>query len=259
MSLYLHKPNETCISFNLSKCARHAKNNGMINQSWVAKSIDPQDKNKVEKCLVVRMFYDASPWLVVHENLKEIVKSPICVPIVERLLHENEVKIYLRDFAGRGNDACIKRLFTFFFRTNEEAQSFQFSFNAFFHKWYNAQRAGTARAARTIASPKLSFYHASMDKDESPEYLERLRNEMGFENCKFDPTCIKQKRDDPLSPCKKKLRFTSKCSETHKNKRSGDNTNDKEDEQIFQHCLVEYKIGDEASAFDDCFSQTQEF
>ena len=190
--------NKTSITFNLTMCTRHAKNDTKkVRRRWAATSCDKGEaltegrEKPNETVLVLRLFYDSKPWLVVNENMKEIVKSPICVPIVEQMVNEKRVKVYLRDFAGRGNDDCIKRLFTFHFHLPEEADSFQYSFNRFFHRWYKSGHNHTSNG-EAIASPNLHFYHANMDEEESPNYVRRLREEAGLSAAEFDPTIVNQ-------------------------------------------------------------------
>ncbi len=294
-------PGETCIIFNLTLVRRHSKHDEeATSKEWRIHKVDEKEEQqlsnskKKKECdinIVVRLYYSqGGPWLVVNQNLKEIVKSPICVPIVANLVDGTKVQLYLRDFAGRRMDDCLSRKFSFFFASIEEASSFEFSFNQFFHRWYEEQQNEKKEGPNS-----LDLYEAEMEYEISPKQPARLRKEMGIDNddyC-FNPCSL----DSETSSKKQKKRKASSPSYHDQRKRSSvdnnghdckddtchhrtPNTKDakqmnKENihprskvkvynsnesaEEVFHKSLDAFKIGDDCNLLDDLYSQTQEY
>ena len=168
-SFVLHYAN-SCIMFNMLKCSRVKKQASNDDGNYNDEVIDLKDEkisemweNDEELRLVVRLLKNNQlPWLVSHYGSREIVKAPLVVPIRPVDVDGRKVSIWLRDFAGRG-DNCIKRKFYLEFPSSSEADIFRYGHN----KLLNEYLARTKDEAGN-KNKKSSTNQEDRDEESSP-------------------------------------------------------------------------------------------
>ena len=148
-SFVLYYP-DSCIMFNMVQCSRVKKksSNCSANEddggsSAAAEAISELWVNDDKLRLVLRLLKsDKLPWLVSHYGSREIMKAPLVIPIRDDDVEGNKVAIWLRDFAGRGEN-CIKRKFYLEFPSGIDADIFRYSHNKMLNDHLATKDKGT--------------------------------------------------------------------------------------------------------------------
>ena len=176
-SFVLHYAN-SCIMFNMVKCSRVKKqssndhdddNHGSSDEVIVPNDEEISElwENDEELHLVLRLLKNEQlPWLVSHYGSREIVKAPLVIPIRPDDVDGSKVSIWLRDFAGRG-DNCIKRKFYLEFPSSSEADIFRYSHNKLLNEYLSGK--DTTRAVNDTKKVQKNNIHNTTNEEDSDE------------------------------------------------------------------------------------------
>ena len=183
----------SCIMFNLKKCIRAKKratcNNNISSDSWEedAKKIGDLWEDDEDLHLIVRIIHNDYPWTVAHYGTKEVFKAPLVIPIQNCDVQGENISIFFRDFANRG-DNCITRKFSLQFASAAEAESFQFVHNTML-------TAGNKKKKETTNKEE----EKNKDNKKEEERNKDNKKEDGFEHPprkKRKLSCIISKEDE---------------------------------------------------------------
>ena len=216
----------SCIMFNMKACSRVKKrsNSQELSELW--------ENDDDESRLILRLIDSAGyPWVVGHYGTQEILRSPLVVPTLN--VDGCRVSVFLRDFANRGQENCIKRQFNIEFASAAEAASFQFAHDKFFCEYKKKKKK------------KKNEKKEKEDKKEKEEEEQTKENRL-----KRD-----QERILPEPPSKKR-RVSCISSSSSDDKEQGDGL-EQEDKKKEEY-IKEFNQGDDLDFLDNNFPETQD-
>jgi hypothetical protein len=224
----------SCIMFNLKKCIRAKKratcNNDINSDSWEedAKKIGDLWEDDEDLHLIVRIIHNDYPWTVAHYGTKEVFKAPLVIPIRNCDVQGENISIFFRDFANRG-DNCITRKFSLHFASAAEAESFQFVHNMML-------TAGNKKKKETANKEEENKENKDNKKEENKEN----KKEDGFE-----------------LPPRKKRKLSSIISKEDQKKEEEKQEEKQGEKSGYKAIVNDFMAGDEHNLLDDCFPETQ--
>ena len=232
-------PGETSIMFNMVQCNRMKKRDPTERScTWVVRDHKSNDDEKTS--LIIRLNYSKnSPWIVGHYGAREILRSPLCVPILKQQLEDSTVDIHLRDHAEtKDQGTCIRRIFKLHFPTHLEASIFRDAHNKFLFKHFNEFK-GSVKVDPQTTKVKVSKTTKRKVSEFDPLALDeaslRLTKKKWFQS--------------PTPPPKESLEY--KTPEKEIDVEGGVNS-------LFSMFLANYNRGDTISSLDDGFEDTQQ-
>jgi ribosomal protein L12E/L44/L45/RPP1/RPP2 len=211
--------------FNMKACSRVKKKSRSQDLSELWENDDDESR------LILRLIDSAGyPWVVGHYGTQEILRSPLVVPILN--VDGCRVSVFLRDFANRGQENCIKRQFNIEFSSAAEAASFQFAHDKFFCEY---------------KKKKKNEKKKKEDKKEKEEEKQTKEND----RLKRDH----QERILPEPPSKKR-RVSCISSSSSGDNKQGDGL-EQEDKKKDEY-IKEFNQGDDLDLLDNNFLETQD-
>lgn len=133
---YLKHHEGSVVTFNLTSVRRSKGKDGV---SLAEKFISFKDSP-----IITRLILKPHPWLLVHQGVREIVKSPLTVQVRQNTTQPNVVHAILRNTARRvrnGVEYPIDRHYQLTFLTKCEAMVFVTAYNQFLMSGNNNESA----------------------------------------------------------------------------------------------------------------------